>query len=107
MFNYEKIAEACKELTVGEIYDTAEIRQHILARTDVMEGSILPRDYCYNVTNKGADGNRFITWPRLFEHINKTSYRYLGEGYAYNGQVVYSVSNDIYGYWTDGKFERV
>ncbi|MFU0800187.1 MAG: hypothetical protein ACFWUE_05930 [Xylanivirga thermophila] len=106
MYIYEKIAEACKELTIGGVYDVSEIKQLILAKTDVKEGNILPKDYCYNVTNKGADENKFIIWPRLFEYVKRGTYIYLGEGYPYNGQVVYAKDKDIYGHWTDGKFER-
>lgn len=106
MYDYEEIAIACKELTIGEIYDISEIKQLILAKTDVKEDNILPKDLCYNVTNKGADGNRFIIWPRLFEYVKRGTYRYLGEGYPYNGKVIYSKNKDIYGHWIDGKFKR-
>lgn len=107
MYNYEKISEACKGLRINEIYESNEIVNHILMRTDVKEDSIRPKDYCYNVTNKGADGKRFITWPRLFEYVGEKSYRFLGEGYPYNGSVIYSKDNTIYGYWKDGKFMEV
>lgn len=107
MLNYEKIAEACKGLIIDEVYESNKIVQHIITKTGINKESILPKDYCYNVTNKGADGKRFVTWPRLFKYEGNKLYRYLGEGYPYNGPVVYSKDNAIYGIWKDGKFKEV
>lgn len=107
MYNYEKIAEACKGLIIDKVYESSEILDYIIIITGINRDSIIPSDYCYNLTNKGADGIRFRTWPRLFKYEGDRSYRYLGEGYPYSGKVKYSKTNKIYGYWEDGVFEEV
>lgn len=103
MYNYEKIAESCKGLKLGEIYEYGQIVDHVHRLTGIKRKSIIPSDYCYNITNRGADGSKFKKWPRLFTYEDK-KYKYLGEGYCYNGIVKYVISNEEYGLWTDGVF---
>jgi hypothetical protein len=106
MFNYERISEACKGLALGEVYNYGQIVHYVHQVTLISESSIVPSDYCYNKTNKGADGKRFTKWPRLFVYEDDDSYRYLGEGYQYNGKVTYASNGEEYGFWIDGKFKR-
>ena len=106
MYNYERVADACKGLTVNEIYECYEIVDFIHSVTGIKKSSLIPSDYCYNITNRGADGERFNRWPRLFEYQAYNRYRYLGEGYRYNGDVVYPKTNEKYGSWVDGEFYK-
>ena len=89
MFNYEKISEACKGLTVNEVYECSQIAAYVHQVTAINKDSIRPADYCYNITNKGANGARFITWPRLYTYEGKRHYKYLGEGNCYNGSEIF------------------
>jgi len=47
------------------------------------ETSILPPDYCYNRINDGLPDDK----PTYFEFIEDNSYKCLGAGYKYNGDV--------------------
>jgi len=59
--NYEKIAEACKDLTVGKIYTTHELIEYIRSKTGIKEKSVLPSDYCYNRIKILNDGRTFLS----------------------------------------------
>jgi len=47
------------------------------------EHSIIPSDYCYNHTNKGARPAR----DRIFLKVGRDQYNYVGRHYRYSGQV--------------------
>ena len=85
----EDVTSYLTSLEVGEVKTTAEIKKKVSRIYGTEYGSIIPSDYCYNITNKDpqsyiTDGN-----PRLLEQVKRGYYRYLGLNYKYNGVVTH------------------
>ena len=94
-----------REFTAGELITL------IQERTDIREdGSIMPRDYCYNRVNKGiAAGNTFdVVRPRLLHYEEYGVYRCIGSNKPYTGIVKArpkgEKSDTIVGEWIKGEF---
>lgn len=71
------------------------------AYPDVAEGSVLPSDRCYNITNAGLPYDYSF---RIFEYLGRAEYRYLGERYPYCGKVTWK--GEPCGVWTNGVLEK-
>ena len=54
---------------------------------ELNESSIIPSDYCYNLTNKDKLANVSLEKFKIFEWLTKGQYRYLGENYPFAGSV--------------------
>lgn len=88
-----KGVEIGKIIKLDEIWTTMEMR----FSGQITAGGILPQDRCYNITNAGLGSNRRF---RIFEYLERATYRYLGEGYPYNGVVKWK---DVRcGHWEQG-----
>ncbi|MDR0853853.1 MAG: tetratricopeptide repeat protein [Clostridiales Family XIII bacterium] len=103
----QRFALAASELfEVGEYYRMRNIKDAMLNWTGGYIGTIMPTAYCYNITN-----NLNVNYESLihiFENVEWGLYRYLGEGYPYNGAVTYWSKQKgikkVIGYWNDGVF---
>ena len=70
---------------VGKEFTTAEIIDLVVERyPDTNKTSVIPSDYCYNMTNKGIDYKKH---KHIFEQLERGHYKVLGTGYDYVGPV--------------------
>lgn len=98
---YEQLIEALKE-EKGNTLTSKEIKEKIITKYNTNPGSIILSDYCYNRYNKG------ITFTKhLFIYINRSTYRYVGENYAYTGLIFQKPKGEEYesvvGEWDKGQ----
>lgn len=85
----------------GQVFRRREIIEMVLKKfPDTNDTSVIPSDYCYNITNNGIKFNF-----HLFEYLERDTYKFLGAGAIYNGLVSWNGSE--YGKWTNGKFKKL
>ena len=77
----EQIRETFRDIPIGSIFTTSEIKHMVNARFGTNEGSVIPSDCCYNMTNKGIKGNAFENF-NIFVQIKYGVYQYVGEKYT-------------------------
>jgi len=106
---YFKVAEYYKrvgnELKIK--YGNDPIPKHIIEKEFIQisgyaQGSVLVTDYCYNLINKA----RYSFQYPLFERIRRGLFYYLGEGYNYNGDIIWEPKGKkkiVVGCWRNGK----
>ena len=96
---------ACCSGAQGEVLARQDIIAAVHEKYGTNPSSIIPSDYCYNRTNKGAADKP------LFEWLDDGQYRYLGEGYSYTGAVHSrpqgSGEDTVVGHWQDGVYTAV
>ena len=81
----------------NETYRRNEIIDMVIAvYPDTNRTSVIPSDYCYNLTNRGIP---FKT--HLFESLGSGNYKCLGENFPYEGEIYWK--NEKVGYWYKGK----
>ena len=76
----EQIRETFRDIPIGSVFTTSEIKHMVNARFGTNEGSVIPSDCCYNMTNKGIKGNAFESF-NIFIQIKYGVYKYVGENY--------------------------
>lgn len=99
----EKVKDAFKEYEIGSEFSRQEIIDRVIQKHGVNPSSIIPSDYCYNRTNNGIDFEKYL---HIFEHIERSTYKYLGENYPYNGKIYHQPKgcNEILvGEWINGE----
>ena len=101
---YAQIMASCSGAQ-GEVLARQDIIAAVHEKYGTNPSSIIPSDYCYNRTNKGAADKP------LFEWLDDGQYRYLGEGYPYTG-TVYSRQqgsgvDTVVGHWQDGVYTSI
>ncbi|UOO92526.1 DUF7225 domain-containing protein [Vitreoscilla stercoraria] len=77
---YAQIVNCCHD-SQNELLSRQDIIHAVHNKYGTNPSSVIPSDYCYNRTNKGAADKP------LFEWLGNGQYRYLGEGFAYTGRV--------------------
>ena len=101
----QKMIAAVQEIIaangVGYIATTAELRKFIQEKYNIVSGSIIPSDYCYNRVNNGIS----LSKPTLFEHVDHGKYRCLGENYPYNGIIYHK--DQVIGSCVNGVREKI
>lgn len=83
----EKVKDTFANCEHGTIYSRSEIVKMVKTKHGVNEGSIIPSDYCYNLTNEGILDNSDLDKFKIFEWVSRGKYRYLGENHPYEGPV--------------------
>ena len=69
----------------GMKFTAGEIKEMVANRfPNTNKDSVMPADYCYNITNKGNHLN--LPFP-LFESQQDGTYKYLGQNFQYDGEV--------------------
>ncbi len=82
----------------GETFTRSEILNLIIEKyPGTNTRSLIPSDYCYNITNKGIPFQNHI-----FEQIEVGRYKYLGINYKYSGYIYWSKQSEPVGEWKDG-----
>lgn len=97
---YEQIKRVLDK-KVNEIVSPSELRKALNELYDTNPESVILSDYCYNRVNNGISFNN-----HLFEYINRSSYKYLGENYAYTGLIFQKpkgyIREMVVGEWING-----
>lgn len=89
----EKVRDTFANCKKGTIFSTSEIIDLVMLKYGVNRGSIIPSDYCYNLTNKGKIDNPILADFKIFEWISRGKYKYLGENYPYTGLIIRNPKN--------------
>lgn len=76
----DKVRQTFRNVEIGTEFTTAEIKQMVATRFNVNPGSVIPSDYCYNMTNKGKIGS-LVTF-NIFIQVKHGLYKYVGEHYS-------------------------
>lgn len=83
----QKLTAAVQELIAkfGErhIISRKELISYMWINYQVVSGSVIPSDYCYNRINNGIS----LSKPTLFEFLGNGEYRCLGISYPYEGVI--------------------
>ncbi|MDH5161742.1 DUF7225 domain-containing protein [Heyndrickxia oleronia] len=97
---YEQIKLALNG-RINEIVSPSELKRSLQELYGTNPDSVILSDYCYNRYNNGINFNQ-----HLFEYINRSSYKYLGENYLYTGLIFQKPkglkSETIVGEWVNG-----
>ena len=84
----------------GQEFSRSEIIDGILEEyPGTNRTSLIPSDYCYNITNQGIPFKQHI-----FEYLEHGRYRYLGQNYRYTGLIYWK--GKVVGEWSGGKIIR-
>ena len=65
---------------IGTEFTTNEIKQMVYDKFGRNKSSVIPSDYCYNMTNKGKTGS--LKDFNIFIQIKRGLYQYVGENYT-------------------------
>lgn len=102
---YEQIKKVMEGRN-GMVVTSGFIKGKVKDKFGVNINSVIPSDFCYNRVN---DGMNFRKDNRLFEYVERNSYKYLGENYAYAGKIRHkpsrSKTENIVGSWVNGNLK--
>lgn len=71
MTNIEKVRHTFANCETGTIFSTSEIKDMVILKHGGNRGSIIPSDYCYNLTNKGKIEDPVLAKFNIFEWISR------------------------------------
>jgi len=98
---YEQM-KAVLQNDINKVVTTSEIKNQIYNLYGTNPSSIILSDYCYNRYNNGIAFNN-----HLFEYVNRSAYKYLGENYLYTGLIYHNPkgtdSEIVVGEWINGE----
>ena len=86
----QEIIATFSHADIGTVFSSSEIKQMVYERFGRNKSSVIPSDYCYNGFNFGIDYDKNA---HLFEFLENGKYRYLGQGYPYNGKICHKIKN--------------
>ena len=75
----DEVKETFKNTPIGEVFTTAQIKYKVHLHFGTNQSSVIPSDYCYNMTNKGKIGK--LEHFNLFIQLKRGLYKYVGENY--------------------------
>ena len=73
----EKIKEYFLNCEIGEIFTRNEIIEMIHKEYGINKSSIIPSDYCYNISNKGKEADKNLKNFNLFLWVERGVYKYV------------------------------
>lgn len=84
----EKVSDTFRDEPLGLQLTTQDIIDRVVRKfPGTNPRSIIPSDYCYNLTNKGKESNPRLAQFKLFEWIGRGQFKYVGPAYKQNGPV--------------------
>lgn len=78
----EMVAETMSHQEIGTVLHRKEIIKMVRDRYDVNPSSIIPSDYCYNMTNKDKQTNSSLKKFNIFLNVGRGLYQYVGSNYT-------------------------
>ncbi|TDU15224.1 hypothetical protein DFO78_102144 [Bacillus subtilis] len=86
---------------VNKLVTPQEVKKTLQEKYGTNPDSVILSDYCYNRYNKGISFNK-----HLFEYVNRSSYKYLGEDSLYTGLIFRKSKGEekevLVGEWVNG-----
>lgn len=79
----EEVVETFSDIEIGTIFTTREIKEMVYKKFGRNEGSVIPSDYSYNMTNKGIIGTSSEHF-NIFIQVKRGEYEYVGLDYDAN-----------------------
>ena len=76
----EEIRDTFSDVEIGSEFTTAQIKRMVNEKYGRKEGSIIPSDCSYDMTNKGIKNTSFEHF-NIFIRLKHGIYRYVGENY--------------------------
>lgn len=101
----EEVVSYLEQFPIGKNLTTREIIDGVHSTYRTVKGSIMPSDYCYNITNLDPQSDICNGHPRVLEQLKRGHYRYLGENYSYSGEVTHK--GIPVGKWVNGKYTKL
>lgn len=82
----EMVVDSFKDVEIGKILSTQEIKKIVSVSYKINDGSFQPSDMCYNRTNKGLEKSPSYNTnsSRIFLWIKRGQYKYVGPNYIMN-----------------------
>ena len=103
MLIQDEVKEFLSQFEIGKYLTTKQIKQGVRIKYGRNEGSVIPSDYCYNITNLDRNVGYFKKgYPRLLEQKRIGKYMYLGENYKYTGTITHK--GKVVGKWENGEY---
>ena len=65
----DKVIYCFHNCTIGQEFKCEEIKNILKIKFNANESSIIPSDYCYNITNNGI--KNYETYLHIFERIGR------------------------------------
>ena len=81
----EEVMETFANVEIGTVFTTSEIKEMVSKKYGRNEGSIIPSDYSYNMTNKGIIGTSCEHF-NIFVQTKRGEYEYVGLDYNGNNK---------------------
>ena len=72
----QEVTETFKNFEKGTLFSTAEIKTLVNKKYGRNPASVIPSDYCDNITNKGKVGT--LKEFKIFHFIKRGLYEYIG-----------------------------
>ena len=100
----EQIRACMKDVPLGTLLKRQEIIDRVVERYHANPASIIPSDYCYNMTNKGKTGS-----TNFFLNVGPGEYEYVGESYVGLGisDVVARCKENFEKIWEDENYKWI
>ncbi|MBQ8209059.1 MAG: hypothetical protein IJZ35_00540 [Clostridia bacterium] len=77
----EEVRETFRNVPKGSEFTTSQIKEMVNKKFGRTYGSVIPSDYCYNMTNKGKIGS--LENFNIFIQKRRGLFEYVGENYRY------------------------
>ena len=90
----------------NKTFSRIELVKDVAQKYSMNETSIIPSDYCYNITNASFMGDKYLSQPHFFVSKGNGKYQYIGEQADYTGEITNS-QNKTVGYWEVGVCEML
>ncbi len=84
MTTIEEVKETFKNVVIGTVFTTSEVKYMVNEKFGRNPGSVIPTDYCYNRYNNGIDLKKHL---KIFEYTTEKNFKYLGTDYPYTGKI--------------------
>ncbi|WP_106496412.1 DUF7225 domain-containing protein [Lentibacillus sp. Marseille-P4043] len=98
---YEQLKQSLSN-RVNDIITPLEVKVQLKQQFGTNLNSVILSDYCYNRYNKGIRFDK-----HLFQYINRSSYKYLGENHPYTGLIFHKLKGSgeevVVGEWKNGE----
>ena len=88
----EEVIETFADVQIGTVFTTREIKEMVSKKFGRNEGSIIPSDYSYNMTNKGIVGTASEHF-NIFVQTKRGEYEYVG--LDYEGSSISGKTTDV------------
>ncbi|MBR5438123.1 MAG: hypothetical protein IKV21_04310 [Clostridia bacterium] len=76
----EEIRDSFSDVEIGSEFTTAEIKRMVNEKYGRKEGSVIPSDCAYGMTNKGIKNTSFERF-NIFVQLKRGVYKYVGDIY--------------------------